>query len=228
MYPSERPANQPIIELVTNSDPNLLHLDFPQDENITSLLEALAEDAYDVDKDITPAGKKRTLAKDACNADKDVTPARKKKTQRKVILLSNKDLVPAGKKKTQGRGKVRLRKKMRTREKRKYIKKTPSVVGSETHKRKLDSDKGLDSEVSNADIVIRPASRLSNTDSKTESGFDNGEAKKSGNKLIVMMCNTLISLLRVSPCLSTSSEIVNAVILKLPNIHSSVDFKTIS
>ena len=67
---------------------------------------------------------------------------------------------------------------MRLREKRRRIKKTPSVVGSETHKTKSDSKKRLGSKVSNADSVVRPASRLSNTGSEAESGFGNGEAKE--------------------------------------------------
>ena len=73
-------ANRPIIEFTTNPDPNTLYLDSLHDENITKLLEALAEDAYNEDEDVVPAGKKKTLAKDACNADEDVAIAGEKKT----------------------------------------------------------------------------------------------------------------------------------------------------
>ena len=96
----EKPTNRPTIEPATNSDPDTLHLDSLYDENIASLLEALAKDACNADEDVAPAGKKRTLAKDACDADENVATARKKKTWRKVALLSNRDVAPAGKKRT--------------------------------------------------------------------------------------------------------------------------------
>ena len=80
LNPSKRLANCPIIEPATNLDPNTLHLDSSYDENKASVLEALAEDVCNADKDVAPAGKKRTLAKDTCDADEDVALARKKKT----------------------------------------------------------------------------------------------------------------------------------------------------
>ena len=100
MDPLERPANRPIIEPATNHISNTLYLNSLHDENIASLLEALAEDACNTDKDVAPAEKKRTLAKDACDADEDVAPARKKRTWGKVALLSDRDVAPARKKRT--------------------------------------------------------------------------------------------------------------------------------
>ena len=123
---------------------------------------------------------------------------------------------------------MRLRKKMRPKEKRRRIKNTLSVVGSETHKTKSDSKEGLGSKVSNVDNVVRPASGLSNTDSEAESGFGNREAEQLGNELVVIMCGALIGPLHVSSCLSTSLEMVNAVTLKLPDVHLCVNFETIS
>ena len=224
----ERPANRSTIEPATNPDPSTLHLDSLHDENIASLLEALAEDFCNTDEDVTPAGEKRTLAKDAYDADEDVATAGKKKTWRKVALLLDRDVAPAGKKRIRGKEKVRPRKKMRLREKRRCIKKTLSVVGLETHKMKSDSEEMLGSEVSNANSVVRPASRLSNTGSEVESGSGNGEVEKSDNESIIMICSALISPFCISLCLSTSLEMVNAVILKLPNVHPPVNFETIS
>ena len=117
---------------------------------------------------------------------------------------------------------------MHLREKRRRIKKTPSVVGLEIHKTKSDSKERLRSKISNAKSVVRPASGLSNTGSEAESGFDNGEAENLGNESIVMMCVALIDLLRVFSCPTTTLKMVNAVILKLPDVHPYVDFKTIS
>lgn len=117
---------------------------------------------------------------------------------------------------------------MRLREKRGRIKKTPSMVGSKTHKTKSDSEERLGPEVSNADSVVRPASGLSNTGSEAESGSGNEEAEKSGNESIVIMCGAHIGPLCISFCLSTSSEMVNAVTLKLPDVHLSINFLTIS
>ena len=202
MDPLERPANRPTIEPATNPDPNTLYLDSPHDENITSLLDALAEDACNADENVAPAGKKRTLAKDACNADENVAMAGKKRTWGKIALLSNRDVALAGKKKTQRKGKVRPK------EKRRHIKKTLSVIGSETYKTKLDSEEELSFKVSNADSVVRPAFGLSNTNSEAELGSGNGEVEELGVELIVMMCSVLIGLLRVFLYLSTSSELL--------------------
>lgn len=143
-------------------------------------------------------------------------------------MLLNGDVAPAEKKRTWEKGKVISKKKMCPREKKRHIKKSLSMVGSKTHKIKLDSEEKLGSKVSNADSIVRPASGLSNTSSEVESGFGNGEAEKLGNELIVIICGSLIGLFCISLCLRTSSEMVNAMILKLLNIHFSVDFKTIS
>ena len=116
---------------------------------------------------------------------------------------------------------------MRLREKKRRIKKAFSMVGSETHKTKSDSEKGLGSEISNTDSVVRPASRLSNTGSEAESGSGNEKVEESGNESMVIICGALISLFRIFLCLSTSSEMVNAVTLKLPDVHLFVDFETI-
>ena len=117
---------------------------------------------------------------------------------------------------------------MRPKEKRRYIKKTPSVVGLEPHKTKSDSEEGLGSEVSNAGSVVKPASGLSNMGSEAQLGSGNGEAEESGNESMVMMCGALIGPLCIFPCLSTSSEMVNAVTLKFPNVYPFVNFETIS
>ena len=113
-------------------------------------------------------------------------------------------------------------------EKKRRIKKTPFMFGLETHKTKSDSEEGLDSEVLNAESVVRPAFELSNTGSEAELGAGNEEAEESGNESIVMMCVVFIGSLRISPYLSTSSEMVNAVTLKLPDVHLSINFETIS
>ena len=42
-----------------------------------------------------------------------------------------------------------------------------------------------------------------------------------------MMCDALIGLLRIFSYFSNSSEMVNVVTIKLPDIHPSVNFKTI-
>ena len=102
------------------------------------------------------------------------------------------------------------------------------MIGSETHKIKSDSEKGLGFEVSTVDHVVKPASGLSNMGSEAKSGFGNEEAEELGNKLIVIMCGALISSLCISPCFSTSLEMVNALTLKLSDIHPSVNFETIS
>ena len=93
-------------------------------------------------------------------------------------MLLNRDIAPAEKKRTWGKGKVFPKKKMCPREKKRHIKKSLSIVGSKTHKTKLDSKEKLGSKVSNADSIIRSASRLSNTGSEVESGFGNGKAEK--------------------------------------------------
>ena len=53
------------------------------------------------------------------------------------------------------------------------------------------------------------------------------EAEESGNESIVMMFVALLGPLYIFLCLSTFSEMVNAVILKLSDVHPSVDFQTI-
>lgn len=83
MDPLEKPANWPTIEPAINLDPGTLYLDSPYNKIITSLLEALAKDAYDaflLDKNIVPTEKKRTQGKVALISDKDVTMTRKKKS----------------------------------------------------------------------------------------------------------------------------------------------------
>ena len=102
------------------------------------------------------------------------------------------------------------------------------MVGLETHKTNSDSEESVGSEVSNTDSIVRPASELSNTGSEAKFGSGNGELEKSGNESIVMMYGALIIPLCVSLCLSTSSEMVNAMTVKLLDVHSSVDFETIS
>lgn len=227
MDPLKRPSNRPTIKPAINPDPNILYLDSQHDENIASLFKALVKDAYDVLKDIAPAEKKRILAKDVCNADEDVAPVGKKRTWKKVALLSDRDVAPAGKKITQEKEKVRPKKKMRPREKRRCIKKTFSMVGSEIHETKSDNEEWLGSEVSNADVLVRPAFRLSNTSSRAKLGSGNGEVKELGNESIVIICVALIDPLCVSSYFSTSLEMVNAMTLKLPNVYLSVDFENI-
>ena len=122
---------------------------------------------------------------------------------------------------------MRPKKKMRLREKRRRIKKTVFVVELKTHKRKSDSEERLSSKVLNANIVVRPASGLSNTSSKTESGSSNGELEESGYESMVMMCDIFIGLFCIFPCLSTFLGMINAVTLKLLDIYSSVNFETI-
>ena len=117
---------------------------------------------------------------------------------------------------------------MRLREEKRRIKKTPSMVRSETYKRKSDSEEGLGSKLSNADSVVRPTSGLSNTGSKAKLGFGNGEAEKSGNELIVMIYGALFGPLCISFYLNTSLEMVNVMIPKLPDVYLSVNFETIS
>ena len=222
-----RPANQSTIEPATNLDPDTPYLDSPHDKNIASLFKALAKDACNADEDIAPAGKKKTLAKDACDADEDVAPAGKKRTWGKVALLLDRDVALAEKKRTWEKEKLCPRKKMYPRKKRRHIKKTPSMVGSETHKTKLDSKEGLGFKVSNVNSIVRPASRLSNISSKAELGSGNREVEKSGDDSIVRICVALIDSFCVFFCLKTSSKIVNVVILKLLDIHLSVNFETI-
>lgn len=55
----EKLANQPTIELNTNSKPNTLYLDSLHNENKANLLEGLAKDACNVNKDVTMTEKKK-------------------------------------------------------------------------------------------------------------------------------------------------------------------------
>ena len=114
------------------------------------------------------------------------------------------------------------------REKKRHTKKTPSVIGSDTHKTKLDNEKGMGSEVLNVDSVVKPVFGLSNTDSEAELGFGNRKREKLGNELIVMICAIFIGLFCVFFSLNNSSEMVNAMTLKLSNVHLSMNFETIS
>lgn len=154
----ERPSNQLTTEPTTNLDPNTLHLDFPHDKNITSTLQA--------------------LAKEACNANEKIAPAKKKRIWKKVALLSDGNIVPARKKKPLRTRKVRPRKKKRR------TKKTLFVVELKPDKTKVDSVERLGFEVSNANKVVKSASKLSNMDNEAKSGSDNGEGEKSGNESI--------------------------------------------
>lgn len=117
--------------------------------------------------------------------------------------------------------------------KRGYTKKTAFVIGSEFDKTKLSSTKGPGSEISNVDSLVKPASELSNMGSEMGSGSRNRKGEELGDELIGqtetgIIYNTLISLLRTSLYLSTSSKIINAMILKLLDVYLSIDFKTIS
>lgn len=191
-------------------------------------MEALGKDACNIDEDVAPVGKKITLVKDACDADEYVASAKKKRTEGKVALLLDRNVVPAGKKKTWGKRKVRLKKKMRPSEKRRCIKKTTSVVGSETHKTKSDGEEKMGSEVLNVDSIIKPVSRLSNTGSEVESDSGNRKVEESGNELIIMISGALIGSFSISFYLSTFSDIVNSMTIKLLDVHPSVNFETIS
>ena len=124
------------------------------------------------------------------------------------------------------------KKKICLRKKKRYTKKTPSVVGLETHKTKSDSKEGLNSEVSNADSIAKPASELLNMGNKVGLGLGNGEKEKSGNKSrgkieIVIMCNIFISPLCIFLCLRILLEMVNTITLKFSNAHLLVNFETI-
>ena len=223
----EEPANWPTIEPAINCNPNILYLDFPYGKNIASLLKVLVKNACDTNENIALARKKKFLAKNVYDADKDVGPVRKKRTWRKVALLSNKNIALARKKRIWGKKKVRRRKK------KKRIKETLSVVELETNKKKLDSTEMPSSKVSNINSVVKPISELSNTSSKVGLGFGNEKGEESGDELIEeietrMICNILISFLRVLSYLSIFLKMVNDVILKLPNIHPSINSKTIS
>ena len=209
----EKSTNWLTIEPAINLDPNTLYLDSLHNKNITNLLEA--------------------LIKNACNVDKNIVLVRKKRTQRKVVLLLDKNVAPVGKKRTREKKKVCPRKKMHLRKKKRYTKKTLSIIGFETDKIKLDNAKRPGSKILNADNIVKPASELLNTSSEVKSDFHNREGKKSSNKSIKrtetrIMCSILISFLYISFFFSTSSEMVNAMILKFPNIHLSVNFETIS
>ena len=106
-------------------------------------------------------------------------------------------------------------------------KKTLSVVVSETNKRKSDNEEGLGFNISNAESVIRPTPRISNTSNKMESSSSNGEGEKSDDESIVIICDALISLFCVFFCLSTSLEMVYTMILKLLDVNLSVNFEII-
>lgn len=141
-------------------------------------------------------------------------------------MLLDKNIVLAGKKRTRKKRKVYLRKKRRC------TKKIPSIVGLEPNKIKSDNAEGPGSKVLNADSIIRPISELSNTDSEKRSDSTNKKEEKSGNKLIRgtetrIIYSILIGSLLAFLYLSTSSKIVNAMILKLPDIHLSANFETI-
>ena len=120
-----------------------------------------------------------------------------------------------------------LKKKVRLKEKRRYTKKTFFVVGLKTDKTKSDSKEELNSKISNVDSIVKPASELLNMSSKAELGSGNGDGEELGNELIVMIYGALTGLFCVFSYLSISLEMVNVVTLKLPNVHSSIDFKTI-
>lgn len=106
------------------------------------------------------------------------------------------------------------------------------MIELKTNKTKSDSAKGPDFEISNADNIIRPVFKLLNIDNEVSLGFDNGEGEKSGNELIRgiesgIICDILISFFCVFFCLSIFLEMVNIVILKLPDIYFSINFETI-
>lgn len=122
---------------------------------------------------------------------------------------------------------------MRLRKKKRYTKKTSSVIGLKTDKIKLDNAKKPGFKILNADNVVKLAFELLNTSNKVESDFYNREGEKSSNELIKrtktrIICSVLISLLYISFFLSISLEMINVVTLKLPNIHLSINFETIS
>lgn len=122
---------------------------------------------------------------------------------------------------------------MRLKKKKRYTKKTSSVIGLKTDKIKLDNAKKPGFKISNADNVIKPAFELLNTSNKVESDFYNREGEKSSNESIKrtktrIICSVLISLLCISFFLSIFLEMINVVTLKLPNIHLSINFETIS
>lgn len=81
-------------------------------------------------------------------------------------MLLNKDIALNEKIRTWKKRKVRLKKKKR------YIKKTPFVVESKPNKTKLDNAQEFGPEISNANSIVKPDSKLSNMGSKT--GLDSG------------------------------------------------------
>lgn len=105
--------------------------------------------------------------------DKNIVLTEKKKTREKVALLlnKNKDVILARKKRTWRKKKIYLKKKKR------YTKKTPFVIGLEFDKIKSDSVKGSDSKVLNAESIVRPVFKLSNTGNKARSDSSNGEGE---------------------------------------------------
>ena len=102
----------------------------------------------------------------------------------------------------------------------------------EPNKPKLDSAKKPSFKILNADNIVKLASKLSNTNSKARLGSGNREREELRNESIWrieigMISGVLIGLLCVFSYFSISLEIVNTVILKFPNVHLFVDFKTI-
>lgn len=79
----EKPDIWPTMKPTTNLNLNTLHLDSPHDENIAGQIEVLVKDAYNADKAVVLAGKKRTWRKVALLLNKDIAPARKKRTWEK-------------------------------------------------------------------------------------------------------------------------------------------------
>lgn len=90
----------------------------------------------------------------------------------------------------------------------------------------------MDSEILNADHVIRLGLWLLNINSKAELDFSNGREEKLGNKLMLetntgIMWDLHNNSLCISLCLNNSSEIINAMILKFPNVYLYINFEII-
>lgn len=154
-----------------------------------------------------------TLAKDACTllSDNNVAPPTRKSTRVKEktdrdVAPPKRDVAPPKRKRISGKGKAGPRKKTSC------AKNTPPVVGPKPDNEEPDSAKESGSEVSNSYDEAGPELEV-----KSMKGTETPK-----------MCGALIGPLRGSPCPSTFSEILDTITLNLPDVHSSVEFETIS